>query len=260
MAGTQALALSRTVAFAASAHEFTLITDKDDRLYDHRVFEDLSDDFILSIALEGVVQSIRAQQRGKDVVVIIGKQRTKACAVIDHLCGAHAYRGSLAPIVEAIQRLKGSDLGKRIIEEVGSRGVRLTVQVVPPAGGAAQAQKLMAVENAHRRGDTDAELARKAQRMEVLAVPRAEIAQSLNVTVNKLGRLLKLDPDAAPKMKAKKAPGPKRPGAKKIAAVIAALANAGQDARVVDALAWVMGTLSSNGFGDKFPAAAQALK
>lgn len=240
MPGTQALDLSRTVAFSAAAHELTLIVDKDDRLYDHRVFEPLSDEFILSVANHGVLQSIRCQARGKDNVVIIGKQRTKACLVIDHLVGARAYKGTLAPVLEAVQRLKVSDLGKRIVDLVGAKGVRLTVLVVPPSAGAAGAQRVMGVENAHRRGDTDAELARKAQRMETLGVPRQEIASDLGLTLNKLGRLLKVDPDAAPAPKKKREPGPKRPGAKRLAAARAVYAEEEESVPAL-LLGWVLG-------------------
>lgn len=262
MAGTQALQLARTVAFSASAHDLTLVTDKDDRFYDHRVWEEIADDFILSIALEGVVQSIRAQQRGTDVVVIIGKQRTKACAVIDHLCGAHTYRGNLGPILKAIERLKSSDLGKRIVELVGSKGVRLTVQVLPPAGGAAKAQKVMAVENAHRLADSDAEVARKAQRMEVLGVPREEICVDLRVTPNKLGRLLKIDPDAPARAKVVKPKGPTRPGPKKLQAVRDKLASNDEDTAkgVWIGVRWALGEATKAEMLEVFPELAEALK
>jgi DNA-directed RNA polymerase specialized sigma24 family protein len=248
MAGTQALDLQRTVAFAAHAHELTVITDPKDPLYDRSIHDLIADSFLLSIATHGVLQDLKAQDRNGTPIVVFGKQRWKAATVIDHLVGAHLYKGKIAPVVDAIDRHRNSDLGKRIIELVGAKGIRLTVRPLAPAGGAAKVRKVMGAENAHRRAVTPQENAFNAQRLDALGVSHEEIAEDLGVPLSSISRLLKLDPDAPPKAR-KARTTLVRPGAKKLEAARDAI-GPGDGWLVLD---WVLGLSPAKDLIKRFP-------
>jgi hypothetical protein len=141
MPGVQALDLPRTVAFAIWPHEVHLVTDEKDPYFDRRVFEPINMGDLISVAQHGYQQNVKIVQVDKRHIPVFGKGRTKIGLVINHLSGAHAYKGTLKPVVEMIAELKGGVIHDMILEKVGERGVRMMATPMPATGGAAKALK-----------------------------------------------------------------------------------------------------------------------
>lgn len=199
MPGVQALDLPRTVAFAIWPHEVDLVTDPKDPYFDRRVFDEIDRGVLVSVARHGYQHNIKIVQVDGRHIPVFGKGRTKIGLVINHLAAVHPYEGDLKPVLDCIAELKGGIVHDLILQHVGEKGVRMMATPMPAAGGALKAQRLMAVENTHRRAESDAQRAERAQRLLELGVPEVEIMEDLDIkTKATLHRLLKFDPDAPP--------------------------------------------------------------
>lgn len=254
MPGSQALDLPRTVAFAIWPHEVALVTDPADPYFDRRVFDAVDRGDLVSVVTHGYQHNIKVVEVSDRNVPVFGKGRTKIGLVINHLSGAHAYKGTLRPVLDCIAELKGGVIHDLILDRVGKTGVRMMAIPMAPKGGAAKAQRLMAVENTHRRAESDAQRAERAQRMAELGVPEADIMEDLDIkTKATLHRLLKFDPNAtvAPKTRAKS----KRPSAKRVETIVMALTL---EARV--AARWASGTATETELLAAFPDYAETIR
>lgn len=254
MPGSQALDLPRTVAFAIWPHEVHLVTDPADPYFDRRVFDAVDRGDLVSVVTHGYQHNIKVVDVAGRNVPVFGKGRTKIGLVINHLSGAHAYKGALRPVLDCIAELKGGVIHDLILERVGKTGVRMTATPMPPKGGAAKAQRLMAVENTHRRAESDAQRAERAQRMTELGVPEVDIMEDLDIkTKATLRRLLKFDPSApvAPKTRAKST----RPGKKAIDRVLVDLG----DPKIGALVSWLRGEATAEDLLAFYPELAEAL-
>lgn len=255
MPGVQALDLPRVGgAFAIWPHQVHLITDPQDPYFDRRVFDPVDRGDLVSVVTHGYQHNIKVVEVAGRNVPVFGKGRTKIGLVINHLSGAHAYKGALRPVLDCIAELKGGVIHDLILERVGKTGVRMTATPMPPKGGAAKAQRLMAVENTHRRAESDAQRAERAQRMTELGVPEVDIMEDLDIkTKATLRRLLKFDPSApvAPKTRAKST----RPGKKAIDRVLVDLG----DPKIGALVSWLRGEATAEDLLAFYPELAEAL-
>lgn len=206
-------------------HDLTLIEDPKHVLYDARVHLPIPDGAILNFAAVGQAQPVSVRPSGLDELVVVdGVQRVKRALVINHLSGRAAYKGKLKPVLEAIDRLKGSDVGKRIIEEA-SKGMKLQIALFRGQGAEADKSALRAKASANtwRTDDVRAEKIRRAQQMDRQGISADEIAGDLGIkTVATVKRMLNADPDKP--AKSGKRGKATRPSAKRLAE-LAALAK-----------------------------------
>lgn len=267
MPGVQALDLPRTVAFAIWPHQVDLVTNEKDPYFDRRVFEPIDRSDLISVINHGYQQNIKVVQVDGRNIPVFGKGRTKIGLVINHLCGAHPYTGTLKPVLEEIVALKGGAIHDLILDRVGETGVRMMATPMPTKGGAAKAQRLMAVENTHRRAESEAQRAERAQRMLELGVPEEDIMADLDVkTKVTLHKLLKFDPNA-PAVPRKK-PEKKRPSAKRLTQLLDTM-NPGEplSAQAHDVLVglrfgleFARGSLTTDELAEAIPSVARLLK
>lgn len=130
MAGTQALDASRAPAFTFKPQDLTLVSAQGERFYSPTVEDPIDDLRVLDVASRGVKLSIlvrRDKVNGRSVVVD-GRNRVKLALVVNALTGVCPYTGNLYSVLEAIKRLKDSDIGRRIVELAltwGAEGVML---------------------------------------------------------------------------------------------------------------------------------------
>ena len=185
---------SRISAYAFSTPELTLIGDPHDPLYDHRIeTRKLTREFLLSIAMRGVETPISVRRRGKDNVVIRGKQRTKGVIVVNALCPGIPYTGPVKSIHEAIREFGADqDFVKKVTEWVTKA---LKIRAVPAnAGDERDARMSMRVENSMRYGDVREETIRAAKaEHEKYGTSAEDIATSEGVSVATARRWLATD-------------------------------------------------------------------
>lgn len=170
------------------AHELVL-----DAIPDERLDDPITDERIMNFAVSGQLQAVLVRPHDGKLAVVEGRQRVKRALVINHLVGRHAYRGPLKSVKAAIDRLTGTDIGKRIVEEC-PRGMKVLVTV--HRGDEQQAIRDSVVANEHRDDDPLERKVRKAKRLAKQGFSPAEIAGDFGVSEQTIGRWLARDPDA----------------------------------------------------------------
>lgn len=235
-------------------HELTVISDPTDPLYDHRLHLPIKDEAVLNLAAAGQVQPIAVRARGFDEMVIVdGLQRWKRATVINHLVGRRAYEGEVACILEAIERLKNSTIGRRVVELAGG-GMKLYISVY--RGADKEALRAKGSANVWREDDGKAEQIRKAQQMSRHGFSNAEIAETLGKTETTVERYLAADPDKP--ITRKKRGKSKRPGTKRLGQLAELLTDPAPNLAVV--LGWASGTRTEAEVVEAWPQLAPALK
>jgi hypothetical protein len=208
---------------SAWPHELKLITEKSDPLYDKRVFNSVDDVAIRNMVLVKQIQPVAIRMRGDDMVVAAGRGRVKRITIINHLSGAHPYKGTLYPILEAIQRLKGSEL-ETLCADRCPHGMK--VQYVLNRGTEKEGTGAMASENTMRDDYTLDDKIRTVHTLSAQGFSADEIISNGYVkgkSVATIKRWLKTDPDAIkPLSKTKSKSGPSRPTMKRIEKVMTA--------------------------------------
>ncbi len=114
--GGQALDASRTPAFTFKPQDLILVTDPKERFYSPTVNDPVSDLDVLDCATRGILVSIRVRRTDRGSIVTAGRQRTKRALIVNALTGVAPYTGDLSSVVDAIERLKDSSIGQRVVE------------------------------------------------------------------------------------------------------------------------------------------------
>lgn len=225
MAGTQALSASRTPAFTLPPHDLILVTTPGERFYSPTVEDAVSDADVLDTALRGVLQSLRVRRTDAGSVVTAGRQRTKRALIVNDLLGAHAYDGPIQAVRDVIERLRGTDLGNRIVEiamkKHGMNGVMLRA-FAANSGSDVDEEICGLAEDEMRRGGSGSTWQVRAIRAQALVEagqPMERIAESMGgVAVPTLRKwIAKLSaPPAAPRAKQAATARPKMKVVKRI--------------------------------------------
>jgi hypothetical protein len=203
----------------------------------------------------------RSGVEGDGGVLVAGRTRWKCATVINHLAGCHAYRGSLACILEAISRNKGSELEKLIADRC-SRGMKL--QFVLHRGEMAQATSAMVSENEQRDDDPLAAKISRAQRLVGQGHSNEDLAVMFGVSAQTIGRWLARDlsKPREKKVRSKRA----RPSTsivdhveKLLFAIPGHIGTHAEATGACMALCWVLGTKSNAEMVAMFPWLADVL-
>lgn len=238
-------------------HELAVILDEEDPLFDARLYLPIKDEAVLNFAACGQVQPIAVRARGDEMVVVDGLQRWKRAMVINHLAGRCEYTGKIKSIAEAIERLKDSPIGRRIVE-LAPRGMKLYVSVYRGDERESLGAKVSA--NVWREDDAKAEYIRKAQQMARHAFSVEDIAAALGKSEATIEKYLNADPD---KPATRKAKGKHvKPGAKRLGEIEDITGN--HDDTDIRALAvifgWLRGRRTEADVIQEWPALADVLK
>lgn len=194
MAGTQALEASRTPAFTFKPQDLIMVTTPGERFYSPTVEDEIPDADVMDTALRGVLQSLRVRRTDKGSVVTAGRQRTKRALVVNALLGI-PYTGSVNAVFLAIERLKASPMGDRIVEialkKHGAEGIMLRA-FAANSGTEADEEINGVAEDEMRRGGSGCPWdvrARRAQQLIESGQPIERVAESMtDVTVPTLKR------------------------------------------------------------------------
>jgi hypothetical protein len=249
MATKQGLDAPRLNAFSYAPEDLTLITTESDPLYDERVELEVPDGAVLDCAALGIKQNCQVRKEGDDVVVLDGHQRVKRALVVNALLGEH-YSGPIKAVRDAIKRLGGSEIAKRVVELRGESGpVRVPV-TLDKSKTTADAYGVKSSLNSWRAGESKQHLIAKVHRMaNEHDLPREVIAARTGLSLATVGRYLKADPNAAPKAR-KPMSAKRKPGAKKLNEVFIRLPK-GSNAKMV--LGWVMGEVPAAHLVEMWP-------
>jgi hypothetical protein len=198
--GGQALEAQRAPAFSFDPNELTIITDKNDPLYDHREALDVPRELVLDVAARGVFQAIGVRRRDGESVVLFGKQRTKAAAVANALGAGVEYSGSLKAVKAAIAEMGADEkFSDRVKALMKGKAIRVPA-LARNSGEDVDARMMMRAENSHRRGDATLERIKAAQvAVEKHGDSPEDIAQAENVDVKTVRRWLAMDVSGGPK-------------------------------------------------------------
>lgn len=228
---------SRVDAFGYAPHDLVLITDKKDPLYDERVEDEVTDEDVLNFATHGQLQNLVVRVRGNDTVVVVGRQRTKRALIINDLVGAHAYKGHITSVLQAIRRIKANeDLTKAIIS-VCTRGIKRLTASMRNSGTDGTALGVATVENEYREDDPLERKIRRAQRLAELGVTVPEMCTMFRaVHRTTIQRWLKMNLSAP----AKKKDRAKRPNGKQVAELYDTVKKEGTK-REQEIVAWFLG-------------------
>jgi len=200
---------------SAWPHELKLITEKGDPLFDKRVFNSLDEVMIRNMVLVKQIQPVAVRMRGDEMVVAAGRVRVKRITVINHLSGAHLYKGTLWPVLEAIQKFKGSELEKLCADRC-PHGMK--VQYVLYRGSEREATGAMASENTMREDYSLEDKIRMAHTLSGQGFSAEEIVNDGHIkgkSVATIKRWLKIDPDAIKPLGKAKTKSTTRPSLKK---------------------------------------------
>lgn len=184
------------------AHELVL-----DGLPDERLNDEIADEAILNMAALGQLQPVLVRANGKGLEVVEGRQRVKRALVINHLAGRHAYEGPLSSVKKAINRLTGSNLGKRVIAEA-PKGIKVLVTV--HRGDEKEAMRAAVAANEHRHDDALERKIRKAKRLAKQGFAPEEIAEDFGVSVATAKRWLTVEADKPKGTRGKQSTAPTR--------------------------------------------------
>ena len=227
-------------------HELTIITDPDDSHYDEREKNEIKPEAVLNLAVVGQVQPVSVHMYGKRLILVDGLQRTKRALVINHLNGSHAYKGDLAAVKTCIEKLTGTDMAARIVEEC-PRAMKLAV--VPFRGTEAAAYGAKGSANEFRDDDPIAFKAAKAQRMlRKWNYSAEEVSDQLGVSVATVKRWDKLDL-TKPRPERKKRGKSTRPTRKKLGEALERAAS--KELKAL--LGWVLGKVTLADAAKHFP-------
>lgn len=152
MASKTAFDAPRANMYMVDPSDLTIITNKEDPLYDSRVELPVEESMVLNIMSKGILQNIRVAKRGEKRVVVTGRQRVKAA-------------------IEANKRLKRE----------GKETVR--VPVVLATGDESDQFGVMISENELRQGDSPIAKAEKCKRYLDMGRTSQEAAVTFGVTV-----------------------------------------------------------------------------
>lgn len=184
------------------AHELVL-----DAIPDERLEDPISDEAILNFAVAGQLQPCLVRANGRGVEVVEGRQRVKRALVINHLAGRHEYDGELKSVKDAIARLTGSPIGKRVVEEA-PKGIKVLVTV--HHGDEKEAQRAAIAANEHRADDPLDRKIRKAKRLARQGFSEAEIALDFGVSRATAKRWIASDTSKERKQRGKNSTAPSR--------------------------------------------------
>lgn len=210
---------SRISAYTFDTDELTIITDPKDPLYDRRVEDPLTREFLLSIAAKGVETPIAVRRRGAQSIVVRGKQRTKGVHVINAIGAGVPYIGGIKSIHVAINSLSADET---FVKQVAlfTRGKPIKIRALPAnAGDERDARLSMRIENAHRHGDLLAERIRYVHdEIERFGTSYEDLALAEGVTVATIKRWQKHDSNS-PRTKSSRRGKLTRPSPKQITAL-----------------------------------------
>jgi hypothetical protein len=238
--------------------ELVVITNPRHKDYDERILVvPVTDERIRNFVAIGQIQPVSVVIVGDDLVVNAGRQRWKRATVINHIVGVRPYTGKLDPVLEAINRIKGTDFAKWIADVVPN-GMKL--QYALYRGDEMEAGRASVSENEQRDEDPRETKIRKAQRMAKHGHSEADIADAFGFGVDKAAvakvkRMLKVDlsaPTPAPKTRAK----PTRPSAKVISRIADALREVGHGG--AELLDFTLGKRTAEEVAVLFPSLAEA--
>lgn len=238
-------------------HELAVILDESDPLFDARLYLPIRDEAVLNFAAAGQVQPIAVQVRAGEMVIVDGLQRWKRATVINHLAGRCEYTGTIDAIVDSIQNLKDSPIGRRIVE-LAPRGMKLYVSVYRGDERESLGAKVSA--NVWREDDAKAEYIRKAQQMARHAFSVADIAAALGKSEATIEKYLNADPD---KPTTRKAKGKHvKPGQKRLKQLqVVADESDDEDVRGLGVIfGWAAGTKTEADVLAEWPELADSLK
>ena len=212
----KASAFLKRGAPAAWPHEFTVIEDEKHPLFDERLAMPMTEERIRNFAVQGQIQAIAARVDGDELVIVEGRQRWKRATVINHVCGAHIYKGKLASVLAAIHAVKGTDLEAVIVDHYPN-GMKLALTVIRGDERSAALKSVAA--NEQRDQDPLEMKRRRAQRMASQNFSIDEIREAFGNTISTatVKRWLAVDL-AKPRVKKPRATK-KRPGAKRLEAL-----------------------------------------
>jgi len=97
--GKQAIDAKRGTVFMIDPERLTLVTDKENPLYDPRVEEEPDESMIANIAMYGVFQPILVRKNGDAIEVVIGRGRTKAALEANRRLKAEGKPPLLVPVM-----------------------------------------------------------------------------------------------------------------------------------------------------------------
>lgn len=194
----------RIDAYTYAADAVVLITDPKDPLYDKRVTNPITRERVVNVATFGILQSLIFRKRGTEIIVNVGKQRTKTVLVINALLGT-PYKGDVKVVHEAIAEFsKDEELVKLVMAR--TKGVPLRLPgLIRNSGDVASARLIVTSENSQRVNDSLQEaILRVQQNYEQHHIPVEDLAIAEGRSVASIKRWLNLD---ASKPRAKKTRG-----------------------------------------------------
>ena len=156
-------ALSQTNLLGFDPEDLVIVTDPKSPLYDPRIEDPLTEEFILNIKTHGVIQPIavwKNPETGKTEVVF-GRRRTRGC-------------------IEANKRRQAEGLPA------------LQVPAVVRRGSAEQMAAAMVIENENREDDTPLRRGQKMARLLTYGYGEADVANIFGCTVQTVKRILAL--------------------------------------------------------------------
>lgn len=223
--------------FAVMPADLVLVTDSSNEFYDLRVEDPIEEGAVLDVANEGILENILVIRQKDGIVVVDGHQRVKRALAANALIG-HPYKGPVKAVHECIEKLKKSDVGKRIIELLADGPVQVPVKIGADDVKQAWARKWST--NFWRHDDPVIRHATIAQRMHAHGTPIPEIAARMNTSVMSVRRYIKMDL-TKPRMKPKKRGGDTRPRVKEIQNASVALEEKFTSRERV-LVGWILGT------------------
>lgn len=161
MSPTSVIESPRSNMYMAEPESLTIVTDKEDPLYDPRVELPVEESMVLNIMHQGVIQNIQAVRRGDKYVVVTGRQRVKSA-------------------IEANKRLKKQ--GKETIR----------VPVVLSRGNESDQFGVLISENELRQNDSPIAKAEKCKKFLDMGRTEAEAAIVFGVTPQTIKNWMKI--------------------------------------------------------------------
>lgn len=206
-------------AYSFDPSNLTIPTDPTDPLYDKRWSDPIPDGAVLDAAAMGVIEPVVISKRvvGKNTlaVVVDGIQRVKRTLVVNALLGQQ-YRGEIQVVKDAIDRLKASPIGRRVIELCPDGPLRVPTTVRAGTDADAYAAKVSA--NFWRHDDPVSRRAEIAQRLQKHGHSVDEIAARMGgCSTMTVRRMLAIDTTKPREKKVRG--GATRPSAKQVASL-----------------------------------------
>jgi Homeodomain-like domain-containing protein len=236
---------------SAWPHELEVVDDPTDPFFDDRNELPVSDERIRNFVLVGQVQPISVKLRGGRLLVNAGRQRWKRATIINHVAGHRAYAGKLQSVLDAIKRIRGTDL-ETLIADRCSAGMKL--QFTLYRGDEKEAAGASMSENEQRDEDPLINKIKRAQRLAKHGHTAQDIADYCGVSEQTAKKWLGRDLSAPPATRKPRAKSTK-PSKSVVNDVVIALG----DPKVGTLLCWVRGESTTEQVLEFYPELAEAL-